>query len=107
MTITSRAARKLQHAPSVHRWLHNASEPVSAYPPRAPYSRAGRGGVYTRTRPSTIGRGVPEGRGQHPNFCVLCVGADKTSMSGDVILVQVDLINDSSSSSSSSVPTGR
>jgi len=95
-TITSRAAQTLSHDPNVHLQVHSTSVTISAYPPRAPYSRVGRGGVFERVWSSAIGCGVPERRGQHPKFCVLCVGAEKTSMSRDVISVQVDLINDSS-----------
>jgi hypothetical protein len=36
------------------------------------------------------------GRGESLTFFVLCVGAGKTSMSGDVIPVRGDLITDSS-----------
>jgi hypothetical protein len=76
---------------------------VSAYPPRAPYSRGGRGGACITSSPGVIGCGATEGRGHYSKFCVLCVGADKTSMSGDVIPVQVDLIT----GSRDSFPTGR
>ena len=103
LTITSRATHTLSHAANVHLQVHNTSVTVSAYPPRAPHSRVGRGGVCKRVSSTAIGCGVPERRGQHPKFCVLCVGAAKASMSRDVISVQVDLINDSSKSTA----TGR
>ena len=47
-TITSRAAHTLSHFPNVHLQVHSTSVTVSAYPPRAPHSRVGRGGVCER-----------------------------------------------------------
>jgi hypothetical protein len=94
--VKSRAAHTLPLGAKVHGRLHTTSvHAVPAYPPQAPYSRAVRGGASTEARPCAIGHDTSDGRGEHTNFCVLSVGADRTSMSRDVISVQVDLIKDS------------